>query len=793
MRIFGLLRWPNARRFASCATKTRRQQPHASLAHLASGKGTTALANAVAFATKTRRLPLGSKVHAQIIKSGCAGDTFTLNCLLVMYSKCEALESAIKLFEEMPERNLVSWTSIISGSVNHREYKMALETYLEMTRAGLCPNEFALASILRACAALQDIPLGSSLHSLILKIGMDVNSFVGSSLLYMYAKSRDIRSAESVFGAVCCPDLACWNAMVEGYIMNDCVRDAFRMASLMHWQGLVGDDFTFMALIKGCSDSSYSDYGKQIHGAVIRHQMESCTMVMNSLAGMYSRMGLKDPAAKVFVRTKRKDAVSWNIMMTDLAQEEDKDREFVDSFRRMCSTGISPTGVTFSMAFRLCSTEHGVALGLQFFSFAHKLGLVGDAFATNSLIDMFCKWGRTEDAWFLLSRLPSKEIVSWNVMILGYVSNSCRTEAMQLFRALWRCGVKPDESTYSNVLSSCSGGVQFERIEEQIHACVAKTGFSSSCYVGTSLINAYASSATVGSCFKSFQEIRAPDLVSWSAMVAALSRQGFSPEALSLLNSLGEAGEKPDDFIICSALNACANISAFTASKCIHSLIVKSGFEERQWIASALVDAYAKSGDIDSSRALFTGFLGDHDPVLFNSMITAYAHHGLVADAIKLFEKMESSGLPPSQATFSAVISACSHSGLVEEGRRFFNSMISRHGIIPSMDNYSCLVDLHARKGYLQEAKEVILSMALEPSPAIYRSLLSGCRVHGNREIGVWAAERMTQLEPGNGAARALLHGLYAEGGDWAVAAEVMGRASSQGARKQLGCSSVEL
>ncbi|CAA6669279.1 unnamed protein product [Spirodela intermedia] len=686
MRRFGPLRWFNARRFSSCARETRRQHFHTSLLHLASGEETTAFADALAFAAKARSLPLGSKVHAQIFRSGFSRDIFTQNCLLVMYSKCEALESAIKLFEEMP------------------------------------------------------------------------------------------REISKCFWAVCCPDLACWNAMVEGYIMNDCGHDAFRVVSLMHSEGLVGDDFTFMGLIKGCSNSSYSNYGKQIHGAVIRHQMESSTMVMNSLIGMYSRMGMKDPAAKVFIRTKQKDAVSWNIMMTDFAQE-DKDREFVDSFRRMLSTGTNPTEVTFSVAFRLCSTEHGVTVGLQFFSFAQKLGLVDDALVTNSLIDMFCKWGRTEDACFVLSELPSKDVVSWNLMILGYISNSCCTEAVQLFRALCRCGVKPDESTYSNVLSSCNGGVQFKRVGEQIHACVTKAGFSSSCYVGSSLINAYASSAMVGNSFKSFQEIRAPDLVSWSAMISALSKQGFSLEALSLLNSLGEAGEKPDDFAICSALNACAKISAFTPSKCIHSLIVKSGFEEHHWIGSALVDAYAKCGDIDSSRALFTGFQGDYDSVLFNTMITAYAYHGLVADAINLFDKMKSSGLEPSQATFSAVISACRHSGLVEEGRRFFNSMISRYGIIPSMDNYACLVDLHARKGYLQEAQEVILSMAVEPTPAIYRSLLSGCRVHGNRELGVWAAKRMIQLEPGNGAAQALLHGLYAEGGDWAVA----GRADGEG------------
>uniref|UniRef100_A0A1D1Y304 Pentatricopeptide repeat-containing protein At3g09040, mitochondrial n=1 Tax=Anthurium amnicola TaxID=1678845 RepID=A0A1D1Y304_9ARAE len=789
MKRAGLLGWSSARRLSSFTRNSCRRDHYASPVYAVPGKDTIAFANALAFAS--RCLFLGNQIHGQAIKLGFSRDTFTQNNLLVMYSKCEDLTSAIKLFEEMTEKNLVSWTAIISGSIHNYEYELGLEIFLEMTRTGLRPNEFSLASVLSACAPLRAVNIGICLHSIILKMGMDANSFVGSSLLYMYATFQNIEMAENVFKCVRHPDIACWNTMVEGYILNDYGHDAMRMVSLMHWEGLLGDEFTFTSSLKGCSTSADLNYGRQIHGVVIHHQLEFSTMVMNSLISMYFRMGMKDSAVKVFSRTCQKDIVSWNTMMSAFAEFEN-DRESLNLFCIMLSTGLKPNQVTFSVAFRLCGAKDNKSLGLQFLSYGFQLGFTNDSLVVNSLIDMFCKWGQIEDAHYLFSRLPTKNTVIWNGMIFGYSLNGHTTEAIQLFCTLHGFGIRPDEFTYVNVLSACNE-IQYKAIGEQIHTCVTKTGFGSSCFVGCSLINAYSRFALLEDSFKAFQEIRVPDLVSWAAMISVISKQGFSQQALSLLNHLRQVGEKPDDYIICSALNACANIAAFNSSKCIHSYIIKSGFEKCVCIASALVDTYSKCGNIGDSKEVFKNFSGDYDPILFNTMITAYAHHGLVVDAVKVFEKMKLAKLEPSHATFVAVISACSHSGLLAQGQKFFDSISSHHKISPSMDNYACLVDLHARNGYLEKAKEVIETMTFEPCPSIWRSLLSGCRVHGNKEIGVYAAEKILQLLPNNDAAHFLLCKLHAEEDDWANAAKLSGRMLDQRLWKLPGYSFLEM
>ena len=174
------------------------------------------------------------------------------------------------------------------------------------------------------------------------------------------------------------------------------------------------------------------------------------------------------------------------------------------------------------------------------------------------------------------------------------------------------------------------------------------------------------------------------------------------------------------------------------------------GYEKLVFVASALIDAYAKCGDIVNARRFFDQTSRFRDVILFNTMVLAYAHHGLVGEAVETFEKMKLAALQPSQASFVSVISACSHLGPVEQGRVFFKSMKLDYGMDPSPGNYGCLVDLFTQNGFLEDAKHVIETMPFPPLPAIWRSLLNGCRIHGNKELGEWAAEKLLQLVPEN-------------------------------------------
>ena len=135
---------------------------------------------------------LGSQIHAQIIKLGLSNDIFSQNNIIRMYTKCGLLVRGLKVFNEMPMKNLVSWTLVISGTVQNDEFEMGLGVYSEMRRTGLVPNEFALGCVTKGCDDLGDKELGQCIHCFVLKVGMEKNPFVGSSILNMYAKLGDI-------------------------------------------------------------------------------------------------------------------------------------------------------------------------------------------------------------------------------------------------------------------------------------------------------------------------------------------------------------------------------------------------------------------------------------------------------------------------------------------------------------------------------------------------------------------------------------------------------------------------
>ncbi|KAJ0975523.1 hypothetical protein J5N97_017488 [Dioscorea zingiberensis] len=459
----------------------------------------------------------------------------------------------------------------------------------------------------------------------------------------MYAKCGHVGFAEFVFETLQFKDLACWNAMVEGFAINGCGCDAIITVSLMHYNGFIANQFTYISALKGYKITGNLSSVKQIHAIIVCNGFEYSTSTMNVLTDTYSRNGVKDSALKAFGRTKDKDIVSWNTVISCIAQDEDPE-EVVALFSELLISGLKPNEVTLSIIFRLCGFMDDLSLGSQFCCFTFHLGLFND------------------------------------MLVLG---------------------IQVDDYICSTILSACQGPEDVKSGEE-IHAYIFKSGFSRTCIVSSAMTHAYSRFGSVESSLKVFEDTEVLDMVSWGTMISAFSKQGFTSKSLSLINYLRGRGENLDEFMLGSALNACANVAAFNQYRCIHIHVLKTGYERHR----------------------------KFDAVL--------SHHGLIERAVEFFEKMKYVDIYPSHATFVEVISACNHLGLAEERQLFFNCMITDYGMSPSKDNLTCLVDLLARNGLLEKARDVIEPMPFEPWPSIWRSLLKGSRIHGNKAMLYW-------------------------------------------------------
>jgi pentatricopeptide repeat protein len=251
------------------------------------------------------------------------------------------------------------------------------------------------------------------------------------------------------------------------------------------------------------------------------------------------------------------------------------------------------------------------------------------------------------------------------------------------------------------------------------------------------------------------------------------------------------AGVKPDLKCFASVLPACANLAALEKGMEIHEEINRSEFQLDVFVENALIDMYAKCGQIDKARELFDKMCQRY-VVSWNTMIGGYAVHGLGKEAIKLFEQMQQSGVNPDHVTFVCVLSACCHAGLVDEGWQYFDCMGRDYHIQPTMEHYVCMVDLLGRAGRLDEAEDFINKMAIKHA-SVWRCLLGVCKLRNNVELGERVAERLYDLDPENATPYVLLSSIYAAAGRWDDAKNVRRMMKDRMIKKTPGCSWIEV
>jgi len=179
--------------------------------------------------------------------------------------------------------------------------------------------------------------------------------------------------------------------------------------------------------------------------------------------------------------------------------------------------------------------------------------------------------------------------------------------------------------------------------------------------------------------------------------------------------------------------------------------------------------------------------------VLWNAMIAGYAMHGCSKEALQLFGQMQNCSTNPDHLTFLSVLSACRHRGLVDDGWQYFNNMTENYGIVPTMDHYSCMVDLLGRAGLLNEAENFINQMPMKPDACVWEPLLGACRIHNNVELGECVAGHLFELDPTNAAHYVLLSNMYAAVGRWDGIEKVRNMMRDRSVKKMPGCSWIEV
>nr|GMD31916.1 pentatricopeptide repeat-containing protein At4g02750-like [Ipomoea batatas] len=359
-----------------------------------------------------------------------------------------------------------------------------------------------------------------------------------------------------------------------------------------------------------------------------------------------------------------------------------------------------------------------------------------DAVSWNVMIKSYIENNRLDDARELFDEMPGRTSYSWNSMIMGYIKGNKLYIALKLFT------VMPEKDVVS----------------------------------WTAIITGMCRASRVDEAWRLFKQMPEANSISWASIVSGFQQNGFPLESLHVFKEMLVAGFHPTSHSITSALAACADSATLSVSEQAYSQLYKRGFNTNTQIGNSAISMFIKSGSFENARNVFIQ-LDKPDTVTWNSMIMGYAQHGHGVAAMAMFHQMQKARFLPDRISFLGVLQGCSHSGLVNEGKQYFLAMQTDYGISPGPEHFAGLVDLLSRAGELEEANEVILNMPFDPTPIFWRTLLNGCRIYGNLDLGIYVADQILKVEPYNSSACLMVIDMYALAGKWKEVAEMRSKA----------------
>ncbi|KAM7274632.1 hypothetical protein ACFE04_016498 [Oxalis oulophora] len=702
--------------------------------------------------------------------------------------KPQTLMQKHHVFDEIPQLNHVNTNHLLFEYSRVNRNKEALTVFLGIHSSGFFIGGSTLSCVLKVSGCLADHDIGRQVHCLCVKCGLLNDVSVGTSLVDMYMKTDNVKDGRNVFDQMSERNVVSWTSLLVGYSkngLNQSVLDSFRR---MQVEGIKPNPFTFAAVVGALANEKMVEKGIQVHAMVIKSGSEATIYVCNSLISMYLKYGMIPDAKSVFDNMEERNAVTWNCMAAGYITNE-LDFEAFELIHLMRASGVKLTQSLFVSLIKLCAKIAELGSAKQLHCQILKNEFESDQNIRTALMVAYTKCKKMDDAYKLFAEaMDVQNVVSCTVMINGYLQNGQKKTAVILFRQMNRNSIKPNHYTYSTILKAHPAVSPF-----QLHTQVIKANYEKAPTVGTALLDAYVKLGNVDEASRIFEIIEEKDIVAWSAMISGYTQVDDVEGAIKLFVQMAKDGIKPNEFTFSSVINACAKpMAAAEQGKQIHACAIKSKFSNTLCVSSALVTMYAKRGNIENANEVFKR-QDDRDLVSWNSVISGYAQHGHAKKALKVFEEMRRKNLEMDGITFTGVISACTHVGLVDEGQRHFDMMVKDLGIEPTMEHYSCMVDLYSRAGMLEKAMDLISTMPFPADATVWRTMLSACHVHRNVKLGEISADKLISLQPDDSAAYVLLSNIYAATGNWQEKNKVRSLMNERNIKKEPAYSWIEV
>ncbi|XP_020596806.1 pentatricopeptide repeat-containing protein At2g40720 [Phalaenopsis equestris] len=526
-------------------------------------------------------LKQGEQVHGFLVRNALYHDTFALTALMHLYSRAGEVTKVCGLFNGVFDKSISMWNVVIFGLCYNGLWENSLEHFVLMMFEGFNVQPETASCVLVACSMVGAGAFGQGVHCCAIKMGFELDSYVCSSLISVYANAGFMNEAFRVFDTVPTKEV--------------------------HTDG-------------------QGAFGRKIHGLLTKMPALSSVVLQSSLINMYMRIGDVDDATKLFSSVEEWDLVLLSSMITGFCQNKHFDHA-LQIFNQFCAEGFIPDSGIIASIVSACTAMDWLHLGCKIHSLAVKNGTISDTFVGSALISMYSKCGSPLSAASVFYVIERKNLVVWNSLISGYSRNGLFDESLNSFAGIIRNGFLPDPVSITSVLVSVSTVAALAK-GKMIHAFLVRNGVFCDEVVGNSFIDMYMKCGCPKYARLMFDQMPLRNLVTWNTMIAGYGSHGLCLKAMDLFDEMKQLKIVPDGTSFLSLISACSHSGLVEEGHKFYDSMI-NGYRIKPTMEhyANIVDLFSRAGCLNEAYRFIKAMPVEPDPSIWLCFLIACRTH----------------------------------------------------------------------------------------------------------------------------------------------------------------------
>ncbi|KAL2981600.1 hypothetical protein AAZX31_13G298600 [Glycine max] len=478
---------------------------------------------------------VGEQVHCQCVKCGLVHHLSVGNSLVDMYMKTGNIGDGRRVFDEMGDRDVVSWNSLLTGYSWNGFNDQVWELFCLMQVEGYRPDYYTVSTVIAALSNQGEVAIGIQIHALVINLGFVTERLVCNSLINMLSKIS-----------------VSWNSMIAGNVINGQDLEAFETFNNMQLAGAKPTHATFASVIKSCASLKELGLVRVLHCMTLKNGLSTNQNFLTALMVALTKCKEMDHAFSLFSLMHRcQSVVSWTAMISGYLHNGGTDQA-VNLFSQMRREGVKPNHFTYSA---ILTVQHAVFIS-EIHAEVIKTNYEKSSSVGTALLDAFVKIGNISDAVKVFELIEAKDVIAWSAMLEGYAQAGETEEAAKIFHQLTREGIKQNEFTFCSIINGCTAPTASVEQGKQFHAYAIKLRLNNALCVSSSLVTMYAKRGNIESTHEVFKRQMERDLVSWNSMISGYAQHRQAKKALEIFEEIQKRNLEVDAITFIGIISA---------------------------------------------------------------------------------------------------------------------------------------------------------------------------------------------------------------------------------------------